>query len=304
MTDRSLALDGGGHPHIAYGEGQLYYAWHDGSTWQYETADPTPGVGLDASLALDNSGNPHISYISYTDNVNDSVKYAYKDTGGWHSETVAEAQGSWGYISSTSLALDGGGRVHISYRDSGTAGGLMYAYKDASGWQFETVQVEVAGSSNSLALDSAGHPHIAYFDSNEYELLYAYKDASGWHVEVAYDSAGLYTSLALDASDRPHISHYSNGSFDLLYSYKDNTGWHLETVDGQDGWVGRDTSLALDADGWPHISYEGEADLRHAYQDVSGWHIEVVDADQAWPWMRKAILMSAMPAITSTAVMP
>ncbi|MCP4543063.1 MAG: hypothetical protein GY832_38605, partial [Chloroflexi bacterium] len=30
MTDRSLALDSSGYPHIAYGEDNLYHAWYDG----------------------------------------------------------------------------------------------------------------------------------------------------------------------------------------------------------------------------------------------------------------------------------
>ena len=63
MTDRSLALDGDGRPHVAYGGDNLYYAWHDGIAWHYETADPTPGVGRDASLALGKQGNPHIAYL-------------------------------------------------------------------------------------------------------------------------------------------------------------------------------------------------------------------------------------------------
>src|SRR3990172_9149545 len=49
MTDRSLALDSANRPHIAYGTDHLYYAWHDGSTWNIETVDPAWGVGRYAS---------------------------------------------------------------------------------------------------------------------------------------------------------------------------------------------------------------------------------------------------------------
>ena len=58
MTDRSLALDADGHPHIAYGQDRLYYAYHDGSGWQAQTVDDSPGVGSHASLALDGAGHP------------------------------------------------------------------------------------------------------------------------------------------------------------------------------------------------------------------------------------------------------
>ncbi|MBN1887778.1 MAG: hypothetical protein JW850_07295 [Thermoflexales bacterium] len=53
LEHRSLRLDSKGHPHIAYGGENLYYAWHDGVQWHYETADNAYGVGDSASLALD-----------------------------------------------------------------------------------------------------------------------------------------------------------------------------------------------------------------------------------------------------------
>jgi len=53
MTDRSLQLDTAGHPHIAYGGDHLYYAWHNGASWHYETVDDSPGVGWCTSLPLD-----------------------------------------------------------------------------------------------------------------------------------------------------------------------------------------------------------------------------------------------------------
>jgi hypothetical protein len=109
MTDRSLRLDADGHAHMAYGSDHLYYAWHDGESWRYETADDSPGVGSSASLALDEDGYAHISYY---DNTNDDLKYAYSDGSGWRIETV-DSEGDVGR--DASLALDGGGYPHISY---------------------------------------------------------------------------------------------------------------------------------------------------------------------------------------------
>ncbi|MEA3396856.1 MAG: hypothetical protein U9R05_05285, partial [Chloroflexota bacterium] len=42
ITQGSIALDSAGHPHVAYGGDNLYYAWHDGTGWQVEVADPSP----------------------------------------------------------------------------------------------------------------------------------------------------------------------------------------------------------------------------------------------------------------------
>ena len=62
MGDRSLRLDSNDHAHIAFGGDHLYYAYYDGSNWNFETVDPADGVGLFASLALDTLDHPHISY--------------------------------------------------------------------------------------------------------------------------------------------------------------------------------------------------------------------------------------------------
>ena len=278
MTDRSLQLDVAGHPHIAYGgEERLYYAWHDGARWHYEIVDDFPDVHLrGASLALDKNGHPHISYRYYNyDSSSASLKYACRDSLGWHIEVVDSGTLYIGEY--TSLALEGG-YPHISYRDSYNDD-LKHAYRDAFGWHIETVDNEGdVGLYASLALDGNGYPHISYYDGDNADLKYAYQDASGWHLETLDDKVLThpYTSLALDEDGYPHVSYRGYGH--LKYAYRDAVGWHIETVDNE-GDVGLYASLALDGNGYPHISYyDGDnADLKYAYQDASGWHLETLD---------------------------
>lgn len=71
----SLALDASDNPHIAYYlDGELRYAYRDGTTWHVETVAATGGIdgneGL--SLALDRLGSPHITFYTST-----GLKYAY-----------------------------------------------------------------------------------------------------------------------------------------------------------------------------------------------------------------------------------
>ena len=72
-SNRAIVLDSNGYPHIAYGGGNLYYTFFDGTDWQYQIVDSDPGVGKYASIGLDASGNVHISYI---DGLNGALKYA------------------------------------------------------------------------------------------------------------------------------------------------------------------------------------------------------------------------------------
>jgi hypothetical protein len=120
-------------PHIAYydadhGDLKHTYAtgpdvWH--LSWFSETVD-TGGEGGDvgqyASMALDSSGFPHIAYY---DAVGESLKYAYQDKNGWHTDTVDDTAnvGHW-----SSLAIDKAGNVHIAYVDE-TNSVLKYANK-------------------------------------------------------------------------------------------------------------------------------------------------------------------------------
>ena len=72
--------------------------------WSTEIVDSNIG-GSGSSLALDSANNPHISYLTY----DNSLKYAWRDSSGWHSQTVQA--NSW----DPSLALDSTGTPHISY---------------------------------------------------------------------------------------------------------------------------------------------------------------------------------------------
>ena len=101
-------------------------------TWQMETVDSAGDVGYYTSLALDSADNPRISYF---DDTNDDLKYAWYNNSGWQTETV-DSVGIVGWY--TSLALDGAGNPRISYCDE-TNRDLKYAWDDGSGWQTETV---------------------------------------------------------------------------------------------------------------------------------------------------------------------
>ncbi|WP_062400647.1 hypothetical protein [Methanogenium cariaci] len=86
------------------------------------------------SLALDSSGYP--PHISYFDNTNHDLKYAFLNGTGW-TTTVVDSDGDVGGIVS-SLALDLKGFPHISYCDY-TNTALKYAFRNGTGWTTTTV---------------------------------------------------------------------------------------------------------------------------------------------------------------------
>ncbi len=272
-THTSIALDQAGHSHVTYcREYEYWYSWtpyvlryahHDGLGWQVETVDSTglfTMTGDCSSVAVDGSGWPHISYRGHY-----HLRYAYRDTGGWHIETVDTSTA--GSSRSTSLALDGVDRPHISYAD-GTADDLKYAYRDSTGWHTMTVDsVGVVGPSACLALDGNDQPHISYYDWTNRDLKYARRAGCEWCLETVdhLGEVGLYTSLAVDGIDYPHIAYYDSTNRALKYAYQGLRGWTIQTVD-DNGFVGKYASIAVPRRGEVHISYydEGGNDLKYA----------------------------------------
>jgi uncharacterized repeat protein (TIGR01451 family) len=301
VRERSLRLDTEGHPHLAYGGDHLYYAWHDGVAWHYETVDSTPRVGGSASLALDADGRPHISYY---DGTNEDLKYARWMGSAWDIQIV-DSEGVGG-----SLALDADGRPHISYirhYDSFNDDELRYARWTGSNWEIQTVDSEASlGGPISLALDGDGQPHISYewvtYLKSESlaprrHVRYAHWTASAWDIRTIALYGGS-ASLALDADGRPHISYLTSDLYgnepDLQYAHWTGSAWDIQNVDSE-GHLGPSSSLALDADGRPHISYPDQSNnaLKYARWTGSAWEIQTVDNSLGWMCTRTSLALDA-----------
>jgi hypothetical protein len=277
MTDRSLVLDSAGHPHIAYGQDHLYYAWYDGSAWQRQTVDAAWGVGGHASIQLDGDGNPHISYYDATSG---DLKWAHWTGSAWAIVTV-DSGGDVGQY--TSVALDDGDNPHISYYDE-TNRELKHAWYNGSTWLSETVDtLPGVGEYSSLALEPTAPYtlHIAYYDDVGDDLKHAWLDGSTWLSETvdAGGDVGKYASLALDGDGYPRISYLDDGgNDDLKYARWTGSQWVSVTVDT--GWVCGHTSLRLEPTGayTPHITYYGGSyEVLSVYWTGIGWMSSIVD---------------------------
>ncbi len=271
VTEHTLRLDAAGRPHVAYGGDHLYYAYHDGVRWRYETADPASRVGAFAALGLDAYGRPHTSYY---DEGSQALKYAYRDQTGWQQETV---DGGSQVAPLSSLAMDAAGYPHIAYQDEALSA-TKYAYRSAAGWQIETVGDAELTSQHclSLALDSAGWAHVVFQGAGG--LHYARRSSTGWQEEVVPTSSYDYYTLVLDGNDYPSIGS-SNGA-DLHIARWTGASWEHESLRD----MGTGNSLAIDGNGYLHatgtawVSGEpGWPEMRYAYQDAAGWHSEYFD---------------------------
>jgi hypothetical protein len=281
----SLAVDGSGRLHVSYYNGALRYATcaaacATAANWQAATVDAGAGgggVGLFTSLAVDGSGRLHVSYVEGS--ANGDLKYATCATAcataaNWQAATVDDA-GTVGHYSS--LAVDGSGRLHVSYA---TDRELKYATCAAAcataAWQAATV--DATGGYTSLAVDGTGRLHVSYEDATNGDLKYATcavacGTAANWQAATvdAAGTVGRYTSLAVDGSGRLHVSYEDATNGDLKYATcaaacATAANWQAATVDAA-GTVGGFTSLAVDGSGRLHVSYWDNTNVDLKYME-------------------------------------
>jgi hypothetical protein len=290
----SLALDGLGHPRLAYRTADVVrYASWDGQDWSYDTIVQSSNLRGQFDLMLDTDGYVHVAYCTLETDMGMYwmyYNYTYFDEDGPHDSEILStmfyigpyisldldadryAHVSPGYMPNCyaywdgeswhlerapgcgDIAIDGSGRPTIA--TCWTNDELTFAVRESEGWTEEMVDADVSSNKASLAYDSQNRPHVAYYDSDSDDLRYAHHDGSAWHVETV-DSGGdvgNYCSLALDSSDLPHIAYYDADEDDLIYTRYSGGEWHREVVDSV-GSVHLGASLALDAYDRPHISY-------------------------------------------------
>ncbi len=179
--------------HVSYYDptnGDLKYAFYNGSAWTVATIASVGTVGLYTSIAVDSATRVHISYY---DSTNGDLKYIYRtSTGGWISSSV-DSLGDVGQFTSIGLV---GTQPHIAYYDVSNTN-LKYAKLVGNAWTVETVDaVGSVGTYASLKIDSANQPHISSFyaaSSSQYLLRWAKKGASKPDIMAKNSADGAYT---------------------------------------------------------------------------------------------------------------
>lgn len=271
-----LAIDGDGFAHIAYHDhdtADLSYATNTVPGWLVENVQDPGHDGWDASIAVDETGRVHVTSIDPVMFGSDvGVEYAVRDDLGWTVEEVGS--GPIPYAFGTSLALDHGGRPHVTYHDGddnfgGADGHLLYAIRADVSWRIEVVDdLGDTGKFSSLALGEDDQAHVAYLSwrtPGSGMIMYAHRSGDVWlreevasvdDITIAHIGARRMVTLVLDAAGRPQLAFCDRRS--LRFAVRDQGSWHIETVaepSAQDRELGQLASLALDSDGSPHIAF-------------------------------------------------
>ena len=107
--DTRLAVSANGHVHVVYRDwanGYLKYGSWNTTTWQVETVATDAGQQEGLDIAVDSLNRPHIAYNALWGQDDMALKYAYRESGTWVTETI-----DWG--GNPGIAVDSWGLPHI-----------------------------------------------------------------------------------------------------------------------------------------------------------------------------------------------
>lgn len=316
----SIAIDKSGNPHVVYYQvssstddyPELIYAYKDSKGWHRELVDSSKaGSGFYVSMVLDSSNNPSMVYGEvFGVNSTDKLKYAYRDTTGWHITVLTQNS----YISFINLALYNNQPRISFYNDSANngLGELQYMYKNGTQWYIENVTTKSSGGRwNSLALDSKGNPRISYYDIYsgpvQGSLRYAERTDDGKWLITTVDgnmadpvNVGIWNSIAIDSDGNPHISYNSNlggGGGSLKYTYYDGTNWITSIISTLKSSCSK---LILTKSNSPLIVYEDvtTGNFKYAYLDGTKWIINNIDTvDGVGQWISLTLNGTGIPYV-------
>jgi hypothetical protein len=182
-----------------------------------------------------------------------------------------------------SIAVDGMGKVHISYGVGGNfhfnpVSALRYATNSSGNWEVTTIDAsEGVGGYTSIATDSLNKVHISYYDYTNQDLKYA-TNASGIWVITTLDSVndvGKYSSIAIDSIDKIHISYYDYTSRKLKYITNAAGNWISEEISNADNNCF--CSISMDSNDKCHICFLSGNALKVINNSTGTWSTTTIE---------------------------
>jgi hypothetical protein len=222
----ALALDSAGLPHITYLDltgpqtASIRYAYHDGSSWQFEVIDHIDdleiaffGARRTTAIALDE--NDHV-YVAYCDK--SVLRFARKNEEGWAIEDVAEPRISGSVLAQfVTLELAADGRPHLAYFE------IPEALETSTGTIYHALGPEVMDEPTAIAEDGAATPDQFDLGQNypnpfNPETVIPFTLASSAEVEIAvYDLIGQQVRVLTRGVQ-------TAGHHQVRWDGRDNTG--------------------------------------------------------------------------------
>lgn len=289
-----LALDSNGNPYIGYQclntpYTDLRFAHREMSGWKTETVTRAIGLHLYAvSLALDSQSGK--TYLSYYDFINKDLKYYFKDTAGWQSETI-DSLGAVG--TGASMMIDAGGHPHFCYYDRNN-NCIKYAHPAVVNSSPPTVMqcIPVNGARGILVNSSLTLTfNEKVWVDRDFGSISVRSEATPVNATITLTGntltldpvcdlvpATTYTVI-IPAGSLKNIAG-NNLAGDYTFSFTTAGAWQHQTLDSACR-VCDSCAIDLDSLGNPHISYYDYTNhcIKYTFLNTSGWQTEIVSSD-------------------------
>ncbi len=275
-----------GHPSTAYFDeknGDLRFAYFNGTEWKWEIADDGLLVGQYARLIYDSNNSPVILYYSYGYR---DLKIARRDIeGNWYNDLIDSANQVGSHCDITLLP---GARLGVSYYDE-TNGALLYREYQDGFWIPEPHLVldndGNTGTYSAIATNPiTGEPAVAYRSETNDCVYFIYRDSGIWHRQQVTSTrgTGYFIDLEFDSNGTPYIVYQDNRNnprtIDVYIAHQAGEVWISQLVNSS-GDVGFYNTLAIDSSNYPHVAYYDDTarGLRYSFWNGRFWISEVID---------------------------
>lgn len=239
------------------------------------------------ALTFDNTFSPH---VAFRDDDQHSVKLLSRINGEWVNEEIAERPAFTDEHISMAFANDNTPYISFLGHSSGGNNAIKLAFRDASGWMVQDVEIVKGKSSSNPFI----YPSVGLINGNEPVVCYRGLDDSlncslwrngAWEKNVIDSSGTSWISpLAVDNRGQIGIVYIEGKSGDVKYAHWDGAKWNLEYIETGE-MVGSYPILAFDHENRPHVvyydrsqstMYEGVeyAKIHYAFHDGNKWQVQ------------------------------
>ena len=202
----SLAVDGGGNLYAAWDdrrndESDIYFTRSSdgGATWSANVKVNDDAGSADQytpSLTADGAGSLNLAWVDYWDGDRD-VYFARSTDGGntWSASARVNDDAGSASQSAPSLAVDGGGNLHLAWKDYRDESNEVYFARSTDGGNTWSANLRVNDDTGAsldapcLAIDDSGNVHIAWQDyrNGNYDVY-----TTHWPGSTRFYPAGAY----------------------------------------------------------------------------------------------------------------
>lgn len=241
--DPTIAIDGNGHVGVAYtnaNNGDLKYAFHNGTEWNVQTVDSKGSTGHYPSLAFSRNNG---AVISYYDKTKGDLRMASTVTDGWSLTTLDSGSiGTKDVGRFSHLVLDPtrptASKWAIAYEDTG-GGRYRYAIQgnilngeQFNGYSFFNIDTTTTklGGYTYLAFDTANRPTVSFYDSLNTGLKFAHSSGDTFtgisftsNFVVTKNAVGYYSNLYYDSTGKANILYFDRTN-NLAMRARNTTG--------------------------------------------------------------------------------